>query len=304
MGGYDVFKTVRQDDGTWSDPVNLGYPLNTPDDDIYFVLTGNAQVGYISAIRNDTYGFTDIYQVHLFTADPYTAEENFLLAGLAKPTVQTSFEPPVKLLLVKGKVTDKNGNPIAATVEIIDNKTGKVIYRVRTNSASGEYIVSLPPGHNYAMVIKKEGYLFHSENFDLVEDQTFNQVNKNVVLENIAPQSTTQLRNIFFDYNSASLKPESYSELNMLANFLKEHPNIKIEISGHTDSLGNYEYNMKLSLRRANSVVNYLVKQGIDRHRLIPKGYGPTKPIASNKTPEGRALNRRVEFKIIEVKSN
>ncbi len=301
MGGYDVFKTVRQDDGTWSDPVNLGYPLNTPDDDIYFVLSGNAQVGYISTVREDTKGFTDIYAVHMFTTTPYTTEENFLLADLAEPVKQTSFEPPVKLLLVKGKVLDENGNPIEATVEIVDNETGKVIYRVKTNSATGEYMVSLPPGRNYGMVIKKEGYLFHTENFDLEEDQSYSEVQKTIKLSSIAPEKKTQLRNIFFDFNSAKLKPESYSELDMLIEFLKQHPDIKVEVSGHTDSLGRFSYNMKLSQRRAQAVVNYLIQHGISKDRLVAKGYGPTKPIASNKTPEGRALNRRVEIKILQV---
>ncbi len=301
MGGYDVFKTVRQPDGSWSDPVNLGYPLNTPDDDIYFVLSGNAQVGYISAAREDTKGFTDIYSVHMFTADPYTTGENYLLAALAKPVEQTSFEPPVKLMLVKGKVVDKEGNPVEATVEIIDNKTGRVIYRVKTNSATGEYIVSLPPGHNYAMVIKKQGYMFHSENFDLEDDDSYNEVHKNFTLDTIAPQSKTQLRNIFFDFNSAKLKPESYAELNLVVNFLKNHPNLKVEISGHTDSLGRFDYNVKLSKLRAQAVVNYLVSKGIKKSRLVAKGYGPTKPIAPNSTPQGRALNRRVEIKILEV---
>ncbi len=302
MGGYDVFKTVRQDDGTWSDPVNLGYPLNTPDDDIYFVLSGNAKVGYISAVREDTKGFTDIYQVHFFTAAPYLSGEEKLIADLAQPQKETSFEPPVKITLVKGKVVDDKGKPVEAVVEIIDNETGKVLYRIKTNSATGEYIVSLPAGKNYAMVIRKEGYLFRSENFNLVEENQYHEVKKTVVLKDITEESTTELRNIFFDYNKADLKPESYPELDRLVDFLKKHPGIKIEISGHTDTLGALEYNMQLSERRAKAVYNYLVSKGISPSRLATRGYGPLKPIASNKTPEGRARNRRVEVKILSGK--
>ncbi len=300
MGGYDVFKTVRRDDGTWTAPVNLGYPLNTPDDDIYFVLSGNAKVGYISAVREDTKGFTDIYQVHFFTANPYMAGDEQLLAGLANPKRETSFEPPAKIVLVKGRVVDKSGKPVEAEVVIVDNETGKVLYKVKTNSATGEYIVSLPKGKNYAVVIRKEGYLFSSENFDLVNEDTYKEVEKTVVLEDISSQSTTQLRNIFFDYDRANLKPESYPELNRLVDFLKKHPQVKIEIAGHTDSIGTLEYNMQLSQRRAQAVVDYLVRHGIARSRLIAKGYGPTRPVAPNNTPEGRAKNRRVEIKILE----
>ncbi len=302
MGGYDVFKTVRQPDGTWSDPVNLGYPLNTPDDDIYFVLSGNAKIGYISAVREDTKGFTDIYQVHFFTAAPYLSGEEKLIAALAKPQEETSFEPPVKITLVKGKVLDKSGKPIEAVVEIIDNETGKVIYRVKTNSATGEYMVSLPAGKNYAMVIRKEGYMFQSQNFNLVTENKYQEVNDTVVMTSIKKESKTELRNIFFDYNKATLKPESYPELNRLVNFLKQHPDIKIEISGHTDTLGTLEYNMKLSEQRAKAVYNYLINKGISPERLTTKGYGPLKPIASNKTAQGRARNRRVEIKILSAK--
>ncbi len=302
MGGYDVFKTVRQDDGTWSDPVNLGYPLNTPDDDIYFVLSGNAKIGYISAVREDTKGFTDIYQVHFFTAAPYLSGEEKLIADLAQPQKETSFEPPAKITLVKGQVLDENGNPVEAEIEIIDNETGKVVYRVKTNSATGQYMVSLPPGRNYAMVIRKEGYLFRSENFNLVEEDEYHEVQKTVVLTDLSEEGKTELRNIFFDYNKATLKPESYPELNRLVEFLKKYPDIKIEISGHTDTLGTLEYNMQLSERRAKAVYNYLVKRGISPDRLTIKGYGPLKPIASNRTAEGRARNRRVEIKIISTK--
>ncbi len=302
MGGYDVFKTVHQDDGSWSDPVNLGYPLNTPDDDIYFVLSGNAKIGYISAVREDTKGFTDIYQVHFFTAAPYLSGEEKLIADLAQPQKETSFEPPVKITLVKGQVVDENGKPVEAEIEIIDNETGKVVYRVKTNSATGQYMVSLPSGKNYAMVIRKEGYLFRSENFDLVEENQYHEVQKKVVLTDLSKKGKTELRNIFFDYNKATLKPESYPELNRLVEFLKNHPDIKIEISGHTDTLGTFEYNMQLSERRAKAVYDYLVSKGISPGRLKTKGYGPLHPIASNKTAEGRARNRRVEVKIISTK--
>ncbi len=299
MGGYDIFKTVLQDDGTWSDPVNIGYPVNTPDDDIYFVLSGDGKTGYYSAAREDTKGSTDLYVINFRIYKPKLVTEDNLLAGIAQPVKETSVEPGIKITLVKGKVLDKNGKPVEATIEIIDNETGKVIYRAKTNSVTGEYLVSLPAGKNYAMVIRKEGYLFHSENFDLVDEQTYNEVKKDLVIQEIAPESKAELHNIFFDYNSDRLKPESYPELDRLVEFLKKNPSIEIEVSGHTDNIGSYDYNLQLSYRRALAVVNYLVNKGIDRGRLIARGYGSSKPIATNDTPEGRARNRRVEVKII-----
>jgi len=174
-----------------------------------------------------------------------------------------------------------------------------LVLHTQSNEKTGKYIVTLPAGHNYGLVIQKEGYLFYSENFDLPEDLAFKKVKKTVPLSNLESGARSVLSNIFFDFNSYSLKPESYSELNRIVEFLKTNPSLKIEISGHTDNIGSREYNLKLSKERARQVVNYLVEHGISPDRLAYRGAGFDEPLFSNDTPEHREKNRRVEFKII-----
>jgi outer membrane protein OmpA-like peptidoglycan-associated protein len=156
----------------------------------------------------------------------------------------------------------------------------------------------LPAGKNYGIAVKKEGYLFHSENFDIPAAAGYQEYSKDIPLKNIAVGTKIVLRNIFFDFDKATLRPESTYELERLIQLLKDVPTMHIEIGGHTDSKGADDYNMKLSASRAQSVLDYLAAHGIDKARLTSKGYGETKPMASNDTDEGRQLNRRTEFEI------
>ena len=302
MGGYDVFKTILQQNGTWSAPENLGYPINTPDDDIYFVLEASEKTGYYSAIREDSKGFNDIYQIIYLNNKLVLNSEDNLIASITKPTSEENIDKSTRVTLVKGIVLDKNtGKPIEAIIEIIDNETNEVVYRTTSNSATGEYIVSLPPGKNYGMAIKKDGYLFHSENFDLVEDEGgYKEVKQDVQMETIEENSKITLKNIFFDTGRSEIKEASFSELNIAVEFMNQNPDIKVEIQGHTDNQGGEETNKTLSQARANAVVEYLVEKGIVRNRLKPVGYWYKVPLTTNDTREGRRQNRRVEFKIIE----
>ncbi|MDI6833939.1 MAG: OmpA family protein, partial [Bacteroidales bacterium] len=154
---------------------------------------------------------------------------------------------------------------------------------------------------NYGVAVKKTGYLFHSENFNIPENAPFKEVNKDIILKKIAVGAEVVLNNIFFDFNKATLRPESKTELKNVIEFLQQNPSVTIEISGHTDNVGSYEYNQSLSERRAKAVVDYLVEQGIPLSKLVYKGYSFSKPIASNDTEEGRQQNRRVEFKILSA---
>jgi len=163
-------------------------------------------------------------------------------------------------------------------------------------------LVSLPSGKNYGIAVKKEGYLFHSENFVIPENAQYQEIQKDIYLKPIKVGQSIVLRNIFFDFDKATLRPESKTELENLIKLMNDNPNIKIEISGHTDNIGSAAYNQKLSESRAKAVVDYLIEHGIDRSRLSYMGYGFEKPIAPNDTEEGRQLNRRVEFKIVETK--
>ena len=285
MGGYDIFKSVRDEYGHWSEPENLGYPINTPLDDLFFSITTSGRNAYYTSARADGYGQWDLYEIKFPTKE------------------QKQNAPKVLVTLVKGTITDADKNsPLEANIEITDNSKNEVISTFKSNSSSGAYIVNLPSGKNYGLSVSKDGYLFHSENFNLADTADFQELVIDVQLKKIQVGTTIILKNIFFDYNKSSLQPESYAELDRVAEILKKQPNLKIEISGHTDNQGSLKYNTDLSESRAKTVVDYLIGKGIAQSRLTYKGYAYEKPIATNDTEEGRSANRRVEFKILETK--
>lgn len=285
MGGYDIFRSVKDANGNWSEPENLGYPINTPLDDVFFSITASGRNAYYTSVRPDGYGLHDIYELKFPT----------------KETKQNA--PRVLVTLVKGTIADADsGSPLEANIEITDNSKNEVISTFKSNSSSGAYIVNLPSGKNYGLSVSKDGYLFHSENFNLADTADFQELEIDVQLKKIQVGTTIILKNIFFDYNKSTLQPESYAELDRVAEILKKQPNLKIEISGHTDNQGSLKYNTDLSESRAKTVVDYLIGKGIAGSRLTYKGYAYEKPIATNDTEEGRSANRRVEFKILETK--
>ncbi|MDD4149278.1 MAG: OmpA family protein [Bacteroidales bacterium] len=283
MGGYDIFKTIKDKDGNWSTPVNLGYPINTPLDDAFFVTTASGKTAYFASVRPEGMGLHDIYELR-FSKDEET----------------TPIENKVYLTLVKGTVTDKvTSFPLEANIEIIDNNANDVVATFTTNSQSGAYIVNLPSGKNYGLNVNKDGYLFHSENFNLADTSAYQEITINIQLQRIEIGTTIVLKNIFFDYDKATLRPESSAELDRVINILTKQPKLKIEISGHTDNKGGLTYNKELSTARAKTVVEYLIEKGMAEDRLTYVGYAFEKPIATNDTDDGRQLNRRVEFKVI-----
>ena len=284
MGGYDIFKSTFQG-GKWSKPENLGFPINSPDEDVFFVISASGIHGYYASLREDGYGETDIYRI------TWIDEEK-------KDSAQKSKTPQVTVL--KGKITDEKDNAIAAEVEIIDNTTGKTVAKFKSNSSTGNYLLSLPSGKNYGITANKEGYLFHSENVNIPEATGYQEITKNISMSKIIVGSKIVLNNIFFETNKADLSQESTTELNRMVSLLKEHSEIRVEISGHTDNVGTVEYNQKLSEARAKSVVDYMIKGGITSNRMVYKGYGFSKPVATNDTDEGKQLNRRTEFEIIK----
>ncbi|MBI3501623.1 MAG: PD40 domain-containing protein [Bacteroidetes bacterium] len=307
MGGFDVFKTIWDDKKKkWSVPENIGYPINTADDDVDFVLSANGKHGYYASYKADGYGEKDIYMVTFITPkNPVLNTEDNLLASLTEPIKETVIAkevavPTAAVSLLKGTIYDElTKKELEADIELVDNQLNQVIATFKSNSATGKYLVSLPAGKNYGIAVKKEGYLFHSENFDIPASASSQEFVKDIPMKNIAVGSKIVLKNIFFDFDKATLRPESTAELERLMKFLTDIPSMKIEISGHTDSKGADDYNMKLSQNRAQSVVDYLASHGIDKSRLTAKGYGETKPIATNDTDEGRQLNRRTEFEIL-----
>jgi outer membrane protein OmpA-like peptidoglycan-associated protein len=281
-GGYDIFRSVFENE-KWSEPQNMGSHINTPDDDLYFVLAANGQTGFYSSAKPGGLGDKDIYEIH-FTP--------------LKPKKEKETGP--KLTLLKGVITDEDSKAfLEADIDIIDNAKNEVITTIRSNSVSGKYLVSLPSGKNYGIVVKAKGYLFHSENVDIPFSAGYQEIIKDIALKKLEIGKSIVLNNIFYDFDKATLRSESMSELDRLVKLMNENPNLKIELSSHTDNKGADDYNQKLSQMRAQSVVDFLITKGINKDRLVAKGYGETVPVADNENDEGRQQNRRTEFKIL-----
>ncbi|MCF6364901.1 MAG: OmpA family protein [Bacteroidales bacterium] len=310
MGGYDVFVTHKNDDGTWTEPENIGYPINTPGDDVFFMLTKNEKFGYYSSNRDDSFGDKDIYQVVFLGPEKPThisfGNPNDLIAYFAEPINETDIEKPVnikviQLSIVKGVVTDAfSGKPIKATLELVDNATGEVVKIVESYASTGAYTVPLPPGKDYALTAGAPDYFFHSENFTIADTSTHEVIRKDIQLQPMGIGAKIVLNNVFFDSGKAILRPESFPELNRLARILTDYKNIRVEISGHTDSRGSESSNQGLSQRRAQSVVDYILTRGVNLAQIVAMGYGESQPRADNNTASGRQLNRRVEAKILD----
>lgn len=307
-GGYDIFVS-RKSNGAWGEPVNLGYPINTPYDDFYFSASANGKFAYICSNRAGGKGGYDVYKVTFWgpQKNPAMETEDYLLASIVNPIKDNALEATVEVkeksfTVFKGKTIDAiTKKPVQADIEIIDNSNGQVIETFTTNSATGKFLITLASGKNYGIAVKAEGYLFHSENFDIPKGSADNLVNKIIELKNIAVGSKIALRNIFFDTGKSTLRPESNAELDRLVKLLKDVPSLEIEISGHTDNTGSASLNEKLSQARADAVVNYVKGKGIAANRLTSAGYGSRQPIATNNTSAGRQQNRRTEF---EIKKN
>ncbi len=279
LGGFDIFKTTLRSDSTWEAPQNLGYPINTYNDETGLFISSDGTKAYFSSIREERLG-KDIFYFDLYES--------------ARPT-------PVSY--IKGKVYDKStGKLIKAEYELIDLSNGKTLLN-NTTDGSGEFLVCLPSGHNYGINVSKTGYLFYSESFLFEGQHTIAEpYTKKINLSPVKVGEKMQLSNIFYAVDSFQLKKESMAELNNLVKLLNLNADAVVEIGGYTDSTGSDEYNVALSEKRALAVVDYLVSKGISHERLTYKGYGNSDPIGDNVTSEGRRLNRRTEAKIIEKK--
>ena len=278
-GGTDIYVTRRLDDTweNWSEPENLGPGINSSSDDIFFNIDPKGENAYFS--RSVSEDDADIFSINM--------------PDLFKPTA---------VILVKGKVYDrKTQKPISARIFYEKLPGGEEIGTVNSDPVTGEYQILLPSGEKYGYLAESAGYVAINENIDLENSTEYAEVTQNLILVPIEKEVTIRLNNIFFDFDKSSLKPESTPELNRLADLLKENETMKIEISGHTDNIGTIKYNQALSERRAQSVYDFLVQNGIDGSRLKSIGYGKDRPMVSNDDEQdGRELNRRVEFKILE----
>jgi outer membrane protein OmpA-like peptidoglycan-associated protein/tetratricopeptide (TPR) repeat protein len=275
-GGQDLFFARKGPKGDWSVPQNLGYPINTIHEEGTLFIAADAKTAYYASDRSDSKGGLDIYSFEL------------------RETMR-----PYKTLWVKGKVFDKKTiKGLPSAVELIDMSNKQLISKVQTDE-QGNYLITLPVGKDYAFNVNRRGYLFFSDNFLLSQQSPDSIYEKNIPLQPIETNATIVLKNIFFDVNKFDLKPESETGLDEVVRLMNDNPTLKIQINGHTDSVGKAADNLVLSDNRAKAVVSFLVSKNINPARLSSKGFGATQPIAPNKTEEGRALNRRTEMKVV-----
>lgn len=277
-GDDDLFFTKKDSLGNFTtDPVNLGYPINTIYKEGTLYITADGNTAYFSGERPEGKGGLDIY--------------SFELPEQVRPN---------KTLWISGKVYDQKTNErLAASLELINLSNNQVINIVRTDEG-GDYLLTLPVGNDYVFNVNKKGYLFFSDRF-LVNGTLANTTyQKDIALHPIEANASIVLNNVFFDVNKFDIKPESYIELNKLIQFLNDNPTVSIEISGHTDNVGKPADNKLLSENRAKRVVAYLQHKFISPKRLTFIGYGETRPVADNKTEAGKALNRRTEIRITQ----
>jgi outer membrane protein OmpA-like peptidoglycan-associated protein/tetratricopeptide (TPR) repeat protein len=288
MGGYDLFRSTRQMDGSWSKPQNLGWPLNSADDDVYLVVSASGRYAYFSSTRPGGLGSHDIYRID-FAPD-------------AGKQDASSFQADV--LLVKGQLLDAATDlPIGAKLYILDLEKNDTLTVTYADGQTGEYLFALPTGSLYAVYIEQNKYQTETRSFDTRTQSGYDEVRQNIKLKFARLQVGERLllRNLFFDFNQATLRPESKAELERLYELLKRNPSMRIRIRGHTDNVGSDDYNLTLSAERAQAVVDYLVKRGIAAGRLESQGLGETEPIDSNDSDVGRQNNRRTEFEVLQL---
>ncbi|HRG57583.1 MAG TPA: OmpA family protein [Bacteroidia bacterium] len=389
MGGFDIYKTTLTN-GQWSKPENIGYPINTSDDDVFFVISANGLHGYYASYKNDGFGEKDIYLVNFLDSDnpqdsletkkqegplvirgkktptsalmkgivvdqynqspienatieiintesneiieKFTTEElsgyygvwvpseKILIATVSAPSYKSKMDT-VKVpkssgdlqidknfalvtksdvtAIIKGKVYDAvSKKPLQATIKIIDNISSKEVVTINS-TPEGNYEAAVPTGKKYELIAKSMDYQTAYENINVPVSQKNQEIVKDFPLNNLAVGSKIILKNIFYDFDKATLRAQSIIELDHLIQLLNDYPNMRIELSSHTDNKGTADYNIYLSNARSKSCVDYLISKGISKNRLEYKGYGLTQPIATNDTDAGRQLNRRTEFKIL-----
>lgn len=283
LGKADVFKVVRLNDTSWtewSEPVNLGKEINTPQEDWGYKITTDGKQAFFSTVNDMGFGEEDIYYVEL-------PEE---------------VQPVSDVVTINGKVLDENGNPVEATIKWEDVELKKEVGVAKTDPVTGEYFIALPTGRYYAYYADVKGFYSIVNYLDLTAAKAFEQINTNMSVISIEELQNSgkaiKIENIFFDSGKYDLKEESHEALSLLYRFMHANPEVKVEINAHTDDIGSDHFNQELSEKRASSVVQYLVEIGIEPGRLLPQGFGETQPIGPNSTEEGRALNRRVEFRL------
>ena len=278
-GSNDMFLTHRLDDSwtNWSEPENLGNSINTDGWDAYFSFPANGEYAYYVSYSNSL-GAADIFRQKL----PNSAK-------------------PSPVAMVMGQVLHaKTKQPMRAAITYKNLTTGKIIGKGISDSLTGKFEIALPSGSKYGILAEKNEFYSVNEAVDLTKLKAYQEIVKNIYLVPIEVGEVARLNNIFFDFNKAELKAESFVELNQLVALMKVKLTMQIQINGHTDDVGELPANLTLSLKRAKAVRDYLISKGIEANRISHKGFGETKPITKGVTDEIRQMNRRVEFLILK----
>jgi outer membrane protein OmpA-like peptidoglycan-associated protein len=278
FGGTDIYVTRRLDDSwkNWTEPENLGPDINSENDDEFFNIPASGEYAYYSrGVGTDN---MDIFKLEL-----------------------PVFYKPAPVVLVQGKVYNSKTNEALGGVKILYERLpdGTEIGLATSDPTTGAYKIVLPAGAKYGYLAESEGFVAVNANIDLNNLEEYKEINQDLFLVPIETGATIVLNNIFFDFDRSALKEDSYPELKRVIEFMTNNSGVEIEIAGHTDSIGSTTYNEGLSNRRAKAVFDYLIENGIASDRVVSRGFGESKPVASNDTPEGREQNRRVEFKIL-----
>ncbi|MDF2451854.1 MAG: ompA [Bacteroidota bacterium] len=284
MGGFDIFESSLLESGKWSEPVNIGYPINSPDDEAFYVLSPDKKTAYYTSVREEGFGEKDNYVI------TYTDVKN------------NSLELQKGLILDQNQLVAKN-----VKITVTDNHSHELEGIYYPNESTGKYLFILEPGKSHNITYEAAGFLFYSENRYVSRADDYNEIVKSIKLPPIAIGSNVVLNNIFFDFDKSTLRPNSKAELIRLYEFLFNHPDLSVEITGFVDAENADEYNINLSKERATAVVDYLVEKGIKKERLMADGCGDLLPFVEHKTnmsysPRVRQLNQRLELKIIDIK--
>ncbi len=288
MGGSDLFMCRLNDDGTWSKPINLGYPINTKYDENSLMVSPTGEIAYFASNRKGGFGDLDIYSFEM-----------------------PEHLRPIRTLYFEGVVYDAITHaPLYAQFELIDLETGKQVILSYSDKVNGQFVVTLPLNKDYALNASLPGYSFFSQNFNMKVSENQEAYHMNVPMVPINTDIPVTLNNVFFDLAQATLRQSSFVELNKLVDFMNKNTELKIEIGGHTDTRGDAKENLSLSQKRAEAVINHLISKGISPQRLVAKGYGETKTIYSDETisklqdekskEAAHQANRRTEYRIIK----
>lgn len=276
LGGYDIFISKLGDDNTWKKPHNLGYPINTEDDELGMFVTTDGQTAYFCSNKLDGVGGWDLYSFDLYEK-----------------------VKPERVLFIKGDIKDSKGILVDSVSLELKNITTNEITKISVNGGKYVSALTLEDSDDVLITFNKDGYAFNSHYISSTDEHFSGPAKMDVEINKLESGKTFELNNIYFATDSFNINKVAKSILTEFSNYLKENSNLKLLISGHTDDVGNKEDNLILSKNRARSVYNFLVESGIDESRLSYKGFGEDRPIYDNSTRKGRAKNRRTECTIV-----